>query len=1718
MEQSHQRASRAYQFHPARPAIIDLFNLYLGRSARQKTDDSIRDPPNKTQKRVTALNRELPPGNERFLLDFEQLQNQFSDQEQLRAVTESVLISLVIQCSSHAPRAEFLLFALRSLCSIGYIQWDTFLPSLLSSVSSAELSSGQGSQPVTSVSSTTVSQSGMLTTSGTVPNSSNFQSLNPTSPMPSVNGIGSPAQSAAEPSSFATLSPVKSSDFTGTGQQSRTRLNMSTRDNAISSLRQLCCKIVLTGLQSNLKPVTHADIFYHMLNWLINWDQRQQGTDEFDGAKSWKPDKALVEWLRSCLDVIWLLVEDDKCRVPFYELLRSGLQFIENIPDDEALFTLILEIHRRRDMMAMHMQMLDQHLHCPTFGTQRLLSQATTNIAGEAVTNMRYSPITYPSVLGEPLHGEDLASSIQRGSLDWERALRCIRHALRNTPSPDWWKRVLLVAPCHRVHAQGPTSGAVFTSEMICEATIDRIVELLKLTNSGNTLKRYILVFVNTYFLCDLKTVHLPVLYSLLFANFCCYVHCTTCSCDGWVHFILDGFNGILKMLGITETHCFSLFACGNRQGSLHSVKKRVVLCNKRIKFTSILQANFILLDLCVAEINCWQEWLVFSDIFFFLMKSGCIDFVEFVDKLVSRLAESDQHILRTNHVTWLLAQIIRVELVMAALNTDSRKVETTRKILSFHKEDRSSDPNNPQSILLDFISSCQNLRIWSLNTSTREYLNNEQLQKGKQIDEWWRQVSKGERMMDYMNLDDRSIGMFWVVSYTMAQPACETVMTWLTSAGVTELLPGPNLQSNERLMVMREVNPVPISLLSGFSINLCLKLAFQMEDSMFSGQVVPNIAMVETYARLLLIAPHSLFRSHLSHLTQRNPSTLSKPGASLLVLEILNYRLLSLYRYQGKSKNLMYDVTKIIATLKGKRGDHRIFRLAENLCMNLILSLRDFFIVKKEGKGPTEFTETLNRITIVTLAIIIKTRGIAEAEHLLYLQTMLEQILATSQHTWSEKTLRYFPSILRDALIGRMDKRGLSIQAWQQAETTVINQCTQLLSPSADPTYVMTYISHSFPQHRQYLCAGAWILMHGHPENINSANLGRVLREFSPEEVTANIYTMVDVFLHHILLEVQHGHSLQDLLLKACANLAFFVWTHELLPLDILLLALIDRDDDPHALRIVINLLERQELQQRIKFYLTNRGRPEHWLFSGTFKRVELQKALGTHLSWKERYPTFFDDIATRLLPVIPLIIYRLIENDAADAADRVLQLYSTFLHYHPLNFTFVRDILAYFYGHLPGKLILRILNVLDVKKIPFSESFPQHINSSSAAMCPPLDYFATLLLGLVNNVIPPLNNSKCGTMGDASNNIMRAPQNKSPTSQSGPTNASEGQKAFYQIQDPGTHTQLILETAIIEILSLPVSASQIVSSLVQIVVHIQPTLIQSSHGLHAAPSSVGQGSVLPTSPSGGSTDSLSASRSTPSVSGINPSNFVSRSGYTCQQLSCLLIQACGLLLAQLPPEFHVQLYIEASRVIKESWWLTDGKRSLGELDSAVGYALLDPTWAAQDNTSTAIGNIVALLHSFFSNLPQEWLEGTHLIIKHLRPVTSVAVLRIAFRIMGPLLPRLANAHTLFNKSLSLLLNIMVDVFGKNAQPSTPVEASEIADLIDFLHHVVHYEGQGGPVQATSRPRPEVLALCGRALENLRPDVQHLLSHLKTDLNSSIYAATHPKLVPNPS
>lgn len=79
-------------------------------------------------------------------------------------------------------------------------------------------------------------------------------------------------------------------------------------------------------------------------------------------------------------------------------------------------------------------------------------------------------------------------------------------------------------------------------------------------------------------------------------------------------------------------------------------------------------------------------------------------------------------------------------------------QLETAQKILSFHMAERPVDQTTnlaPQTMLLDFVGSSQILRLWSINRAMMEQLTGnrmpEHIQKGKQIDEWWKQVLKGE-------------------------------------------------------------------------------------------------------------------------------------------------------------------------------------------------------------------------------------------------------------------------------------------------------------------------------------------------------------------------------------------------------------------------------------------------------------------------------------------------------------------------------------------------------------------------------------------------------------------------------------------------------------------------------------------------------------------------------------------------------------------------------------------------------------------------------------------------------------------------------------------------------------------------------------------------------------------------------------------------------------
>ena len=74
----------------------------------------------------------------------------------------------------------------------------------------------------------------------------------------------------------------------------------------------------------------------------------------------------------------------------------------------------------------------------------------------------------------------------------------------------------------------------------------------------------------------------------------------------------------------------------------------------------------------------------------------------------------------------------------------------------------------------------------------------------------------------------------------------------------------------------------------------------------------------------------------------------------------------------------------------------------------------------------------------IMSLAFTMKTRGIGEFEQQKSLTSAVDQILASSSHSWSEKTVRHFPPLLREILATRPDKKSQTIQGWQQVHLMI--------------------------------------------------------------------------------------------------------------------------------------------------------------------------------------------------------------------------------------------------------------------------------------------------------------------------------------------------------------------------------------------------------------------------------------------------------------------------------------------------------------------------------------------------------------------------------------------------------------------------------------------------------------------------------------------------------
>lgn len=246
------------------------------------------------------------------------------DQEQGRAVTEAVLASLLVQCSSHGLQSDFLLYTLQILVKMGVVRWDSFLPVLLRAAEKAEKSGPttgghQGMNVGTTGSQPTGPLAMMMQGTTATP-------ATPASPSPSSNLLTSPAHGNI-------ISSPAHSGVEYSMNASQLSSNSGTNvlgSRVINWLRPLVCRVILAALDGELKPVTCLDILLHVVQWIRTWDVVADSKEEEGKSRLNNQKLEARMWLHSCVDVIWALIDENKCRVPFYALLhdRTQLQVI----------------------------------------------------------------------------------------------------------------------------------------------------------------------------------------------------------------------------------------------------------------------------------------------------------------------------------------------------------------------------------------------------------------------------------------------------------------------------------------------------------------------------------------------------------------------------------------------------------------------------------------------------------------------------------------------------------------------------------------------------------------------------------------------------------------------------------------------------------------------------------------------------------------------------------------------------------------------------------------------------------------------------------------------------------------------------------------------------------------------------------------------------------------------------------------------------------------------------------------------------------------------------------------------------------------------------------------------------------------------------------------------------------------------------------------------
>ncbi|CAG2102015.1 unnamed protein product [Medioppia subpectinata] len=616
---------------------------------------------------------------------------------------------------------------------------------------------------------------------------------------------------------------------------------------------------------------------------------------------------------------------------------------------------------------------------------------------------------------------------------------------------------------------------------------------------------------------------------------------------------------------------------------------------------------------------------------------------------------------------------------------------------------------------------------------------------------------------------------------------------------------------------------PLSMSVLDSLTVHTKMSLIHSIANQVMKlAQSKSNVglgpALVETYSRLLIYTEiESLgIKGFMSNYFVNSSQLLNTVWRSQ-AWGIL-HTLLEMYIYRLHHINAHYRI-QLLGHLHSLSNVPQTNQVQLHLCMENtalklilglssaeVLSIPQYSRFQNEPKGllSTE-SEELNKVLVLTLARAIHVTG-SETLTASWIKEILQSIMQSTSISWSSFTLQCFPNAISEF--------------YQQFTTQKENKAQ--LKRSVEEEYrkwkSMSNENDVSPQLKHFSLPGTpplflcllWKMLLEN-DRINPIAY-KILDRIGARALSSHMRTFADFLVYEFanLVGGQHVNKFIDALND-------LIWKCHIITLDRLLLCLALRSFEGNEAQVcffIIHmlLLRPSEFKNRVYEFVKD-NTPEHWKqsnwhdkhlafnrkFPEKFYFECLQESSGQN-SQHQYLPFYFSNVCLRFLPVLDIIIHRFLElpsGSMSNIVDQLLDQLGCLYKFHDKPITYLYNTLHYYETKLKDKpqlkrkLVSAVINSFkDIKPRNWALSeayltFMQRMNDD-IDWTPGLEYY----IHLIGRVVDTLS------------------ANKSPFPHT--------DYRFNEFPNASAHA---LHVTCVELMALPVSASVVANSLLDVV-----------------------------------------------------------------------------------------------------------------------------------------------------------------------------------------------------------------------------------------------------------------------------------------------------------